>query len=112
MTVLERNNLKLSEAQFERLADCLKVLASPLRLRLLMIVGSGEWTVGEIAGIAGVNASVASIHLHRMSDRGCIKATRKANRVYFTIAEPAVLSALQAWLCCPTALTRNVGRRD
>jgi len=90
--------LALTEAQFEQLADCLKVLASPLRLRLLMIVGSGEWTVGEIARMAGIGDSLASMHLAKMAARGCIKGRKQANCVRYLIAAPAVLLALQGWL--------------
>lgn len=90
--------LALTDAQFDQLAGCLKVLASPLRLRLLMIVGSGDWTVGQIARMAGISDSVASIHLARMSSRGCIRSRKQANSVRYSIAAPAVLLALQAWL--------------
>jgi ArsR family transcriptional regulator, zinc-responsive transcriptional repressor len=94
---MHNKQFALSDAQFDKLADCLKVLASPLRLRLLMIVASGDWTVGEIARMAGVSPSMASINLRRMAERGCIKALKKANCVHYAVTEPALLGALRGW---------------
>jgi len=103
----------LTDDQFDQLAACLKVIASPLRLRLLMIISSGNWTVGEIARMAGISASMASLHLTRMAARGCVKPRKQANCVRYSLAEPAVLSALQGWLqVVATEPTRSEGRRD
>ena len=50
-------------------------------------------TVTEIAGEAGVSITNASQHLRIMRDRGAVIAEKRAQSVYYRIADPRFIDA-------------------
>jgi hypothetical protein len=55
---------------FNQAAECLKTLAHPVRLRMVQLLLSGRYTVGELAEDCGVPDNVASEHLRLMQRCG------------------------------------------
>ena len=49
--------------RLERAARCLKVLAHPIRLMIIHILGNGELSVQELEKAVGVSQSSVSQHL-------------------------------------------------
>ena len=74
--------------RLEEAAECLKVLAHPHRLRIVEMLLSGTFTVGELAGACGVASHVASEHLRLMQRCGLLSSRREGKRVYYEVAEP------------------------
>jgi DNA-binding transcriptional ArsR family regulator len=80
---LERNMEGLAAA-----AECLRVLAHPVRLRIVQLLLHARYTVGEIAKDCDVPDNVASEHLRLMQRCGFFTSEREGRRVYYQVAEP------------------------
>ncbi|TWT41286.1 HTH-type transcriptional repressor SmtB [Thalassoglobus neptunius] len=75
-------------AAFSEAAECLKMLAHPVRLRIVQLLLQGRYTVGELAEDCGVPDNVASEHLRLMQRCGFFTSEREGRRVYYQVAEP------------------------
>lgn len=63
--------------------QALKNLADPTRLRLLILLGHGELTVGEICRILGQSQPRISRHLKMLTEAGFLDRFREQQRVYY-----------------------------
>ncbi|MDG2223585.1 MAG: metalloregulator ArsR/SmtB family transcription factor [Rubripirellula sp.] len=73
---------------FAQAAECLKILAHPVRLRMVQMLLHGRYTVGELAEDSGVPDNVASEHLRLMQRCGFFTSQREGRKVYYEVAEP------------------------
>jgi DNA-binding transcriptional ArsR family regulator len=69
-------------------AECLKTLAHPHRLRIVQMLLSGHYTVGELAEACEIPSHMASEHLRLMQRCGFLDVEKEGRCVYYTIAEP------------------------
>ncbi|PQO36377.1 ArsR family transcriptional regulator [Bremerella cremea] len=69
-------------------AECLRTLAHPVRIRMVQLLISGRYTVGEIAEDCGIAENLASEHLRLMQRCGFFTSEREGRRVYYQVAEP------------------------
>jgi ArsR family transcriptional regulator, zinc-responsive transcriptional repressor len=84
MVALAPANMKaLTEA-----AECLRILAHPVRLRMVQMLLCGRFTVGELANDCAIPSNVASEHLRLMQRCGFFISEREGRRVYYQVAEP------------------------
>lgn len=74
--------------ELNRAAACLKVMAHPVRLRIVDILMQGELSVGEIAELCGVKPHQVCEHLRLMQGCGYLTSTRSARSVYYRIVSP------------------------
>ena len=79
----KKNLAALTEA-----AECLKILAHPVRLRMVQLLLAGRYTVGELAEDCEVPNNVASEHLRLMQRCGFFTSERDGRKVFYGIAEP------------------------
>lgn len=86
-------------------AACLKVLAHPVRLRIVDILMQGEYAVREISEMCGVKQHQACEHLRMMQSCGLLKSERRGQMVYYRI----VSTQLPALLGC---VRRHFGSKD
>jgi len=70
------------------MADCLKVMAHPIRLRIVDILLQGDFSVGKIAELCEVRQHQACEHLRHMQTCGLLTSRRVGRRVYYSIASP------------------------
>jgi ArsR family transcriptional regulator len=83
-------------ADVEQLADRLKALADPVRLRLvgsLMAEPSRELCTCDLAPLVGLSEPTVSHHLKRLSDAGLVEKERRGVNVFYR-AVPAAIEAL------------------
>ena len=73
---------------FAEAAECLRILAHPVRLRFVQLLLHGKYTVGELAEDCQVPDNVASEHLRLMQRCGFLTSRREGRRVYYEVAEP------------------------
>lgn len=71
-----------------RAAECLKILAHPARIRMVQLLLSGRYTVGELAEDCGIPDNVASEHLRLMQRCGFFTSQREGRKVFYQVAEP------------------------
>jgi ArsR family transcriptional regulator, virulence genes transcriptional regulator len=91
------------ESKASEAADLLKLLANENRLLILCrLAASGEMSVGKLAEIVGLSQSALSQHLAKMRDEGLLATRRKAQTIYYHIADQnaqRVLALLKKIFC-------------
>lgn len=68
-------------------AECLKTLAHPHRLRMIQMLLSGRYTVGELAEACEIPSHMASEHLRLMQHCGLLSSEREGRCTYYQVAE-------------------------
>jgi DNA-binding transcriptional ArsR family regulator len=68
--------------------ECLRVMAHPVRLRIVDILMQGEFPVHEIAALCELPTAQTSEHLRLLQGRGLLEAQRRGRSVYYKIASP------------------------
>ena len=70
---------------FEELADLLRILGDPTRLRLLASLNQGELSVSEITQVTGFSQPRVSRHLKLLCESHVLRRTRDQNEVYYRV---------------------------
>ena len=78
----------------EKCADSLRVLAHPVRLRIVESVEARRLTVGELAESLEMPQAVVSQHLARMKAVGLLCVERDGRAAYYRIRDPSCTSLL------------------
>jgi DNA-binding transcriptional ArsR family regulator len=72
------------------IADRFRVLAEPMRLKILHALWDGELMVGEVIGeVGGLQANVSK-HLGVLSNAGLVTRRKEGLRVFYRIADSTV----------------------
>lgn len=69
-------------------ADCLRTLAHPHRLRIVQMLLSGRYTVGQLAEACEIPSHMASEHLRLMQHCGFLQSEKEGRRRYYSVVEP------------------------
>ncbi len=89
MAVPSRTKPKLIPLDsLEQAAECLRTLAHPHRLRIVQMLLSSKYTVGELAEACEIPSNMASEHLRLMQRCGFLNCKKDGRFAYYTIAEP------------------------
>ena len=101
----------LPEDLAELIARRFRVLADPLRVRMLDLLRDGELSVNAIAEQLGAGQQNVSKHLNVLADAGMVQRRKDGNHVYYGIADEGVFAlceqvcgSLQAQLSSLAAL--------
>ena len=86
----------LDAPEAERLAETLKALASPGRLRLLADLLGGERAVEDLARAAGLSDSATSHHLRLLRALRLVRARRDGRNVFYSLHDDHVADLLAA----------------
>lgn len=78
----------------ERAAEILKVVAHPLRLRIVELLETREMAVGELQELLGVSQSLTSQQLSLMKARGVLKSRKNGKQVYYCVDRPEVIQVI------------------
>jgi ArsR family transcriptional regulator len=78
----------------ERQAVFCGIFNNPLRIRLMLLIGDREMSVGEIAEKLDVSLPNLSQHLRLMKDRNCLASRKEGKNVYYHITSPLFLEAM------------------
>jgi ArsR family transcriptional regulator, zinc-responsive transcriptional repressor len=82
-------------ALLEDMAETLKVLAHPGRLRIVELLEvRQDVPVYVITEALGIPQASVSTHLNKMRRAGLIRATRKSREIWYTLANPHALTIL------------------
>ena len=86
----KREKRELSEAALAMIAERFRVLAEPMRLKILHALWDGERTVGDvIEEVEGLQANVSK-HLGVLQQAGLVSRRKDGLRVFYRIADPTV----------------------
>jgi DNA-binding transcriptional ArsR family regulator len=81
----------MTERLLEHVAQRLKAMGSPLRLRILHALEDRELTVTEILAVVRTTQANVSKHLTVLRAAGLVKSRRDGVSVHYGIADPMVL---------------------
>lgn len=84
----------MSAAEAERLAALLKVVAEPVRLRIMMLLAAEQLCVCHLQDALGVRQTLASHHLRALRDAGLVETEPCGRFVYYRL-RPGALDAAQ-----------------
>ncbi|MHB1787637.1 MAG: ArsR/SmtB family transcription factor [Acidimicrobiales bacterium] len=95
-TFLEVLAPPMERAEAAGLAELLKALGDPTRLRILSVLDTACVPVGSIVAATGLRQPAVSHHLRILRDRGVVRAERRGTYVYYCAASDALRPALDA----------------
>ena len=84
----------LNDEQLARVAETMRSISHPARLRIIEILEESEHSVTEIQDHLGITQSLTSQHLNNMRVRGVLKSRKEGNMVYYSIANPDVVKVI------------------
>ena len=86
-------NLNMPDEMLEAVSNRFKLLAEPMRLKILRVLCDREHTVQEI--VKEINASQANIskHLTLMHDNGVVTRRKEGLKCYYRIADESIIYA-------------------
>lgn len=79
----------------DQAAECLKIMAHPVRLRMVEILMQGEFPVHEIAEMCQLPPAQACEHLRRLQGHGFLASDRRGKTVYYRIIHPTLPRLIQ-----------------
>ena len=88
----------------ELVARRFRVLAEPMRIRLLDRLRDDEATVGELSTALGASQQNVSKHLAVLAEAGLLGRRKDGNRVYYRIIDESVFALCEQ--VCGSALER------
>jgi ArsR family transcriptional regulator len=83
---------QLNDEAFELIAGFFKVLADPVRLRLLHALYEGELTVMQLMAATGANQANVSKHLKVLHDAGLVTRRKQGTNAWYRIGDAAVFN--------------------
>jgi len=86
----------IPERLAQLIAERFRVLAEPMRVRLLDSLRDGEATVGELAERLGTSQQNVSKHLAVLVNAGLVARERRGTRAVCRIADPTVFDLCEA----------------
>jgi len=98
-----KNTPTLSRDKLATAARLLKVIAHPVKLEILQLLGSeNSMDVSSLCDCigAGCEISMMSHHLAKMKDNGILKSEKKGKQVFYSIADKSLLSLLDCMDQC------------
>lgn len=73
------------QLDFERLADTLKALADPTRLRVLALLHIRDCCVCELVPLFGISQPAISKHMSRLKSAGLVQESRQGMWVFYSV---------------------------
>jgi len=73
--------------EFEKLAETLKALADPTRLKIISLLRTRDCCVCELVPIFNISQPAISRHLSRLKTAGLVRETRKGQWVFYSLNE-------------------------
>lgn len=89
---MRRPKQELSDAALQMIANRFKVLAEPMRLKILHALWDGEQTVGELIAAVGALQANVSKHLGILQQAGLVKRRKEGLNVYYRICDDTVFA--------------------
>jgi ArsR family transcriptional regulator len=87
---MRRPKRELSDTAFHMIANRFKVLAEPMRLKILHALWDGERTVGDlVAATAALQANISK-HLGVLQQAGLVSRRKAGVNVYYRICDETV----------------------
>ena len=96
MRASQRHN-RTDTTSLQAAAELLRVVAHPIRLRLIQMILQRAYTVGELAEACELPSAIVSGHLRLMQRHGLMAGKRDGRQVFYQVVEPS-LSCILEWI--------------
>jgi DNA-binding transcriptional ArsR family regulator len=94
----------------EKASECLRVIAHPIRLRMVDILMRGDFPVHHIARLCAIPPQQACEHLRLLKGHGLLGSRRRGRLVYYHVIAPQLPGLLQCLAQnCPAASMPKTG---
>ena len=84
-----RSERSLAGVDLTAVAEALRVLAHPTRLKIVDLLMRREHSVGELAQALGEPQAAVSQHLAQLRGRGVLDVQREGRSAYYYVVHPA-----------------------
>jgi DNA-binding transcriptional ArsR family regulator len=81
-----------SDELFARIAERLKALADPTRLKILHAIEDRELCVSDILATVGGSQANVSKHLAKMRTSGVLASRREGTSIFYRVVDPAAFT--------------------
>lgn len=81
---------QISDEMLELVAQRLRLLSDPMRLKILHQLQYGERSVSELVELTKASQPNVSKHLSGLRTHGLVKRRQEGNMAYFSISDPFV----------------------
>lgn len=85
----------LTQEAFEMIAARFRVLAEPMRLRILHTLGKSEMSVTELVESTGAGQANISKHLGLLLDAGLVARRKEGLNVFYSVADASIFELCQ-----------------
>ena len=75
-------------------ADFFKVLAHPMRIRILELLAGGEKSVNQLQAALGVEAAAVSQQLAVLRSKSIVDAKKDGTKVIYSLRDPMIVELL------------------
>ena len=79
----------------EAIADLLRTLGQPERLKILLAIGQQEACVCHLEAALGLRQAYISQHLMALRQAGLVTARRDGRNIYYRLEDPSLLSFIR-----------------
>lgn len=88
------NPVEITDSEADYLAQVMGALASPVRLKILAYLRSGEHTVTSICQAINENQTTVSNHLRLLRHLSLVSGERSGRHIYYTLYDTHVVDLL------------------
>ncbi len=81
---------------YGKVSSLLRVLGHPMRIRILLEIGSGESCVCHLKAQLGIRQAYLSQHLMALRQEGILQTNREGRYIYYRIANQKILGLITA----------------
>ncbi|MBN9791608.1 transcriptional regulator [Pseudonocardia sp. TMWB2A] len=92
------------EDEVRRVADAMRMLSDPTRVKILWALLQGESSVACLADLVGAAPTAVSQHLSKLRLSGLVENRREGTYVYYTVEDATVRAVLERMLGQGTAV--------
>jgi len=96
---------------YQMQAEICKVLANPIRLEILNLIGQQEVSFGDLLSALGISKTNLSQHLAVLRKSGVVMGRRKGVYTFFRLTYPEIETACQAVQKVLSKHLRETGKR-
>ena len=76
-------------------AECLKAIAHPTRLQIILYIMKGDYTVYEISKYCALSQAQTSGHLRLMEGKGLLSRERRGRSVFYSILDSHLIDVME-----------------
>jgi DNA-binding transcriptional ArsR family regulator len=85
-----------TETSLENLATILRVISQPVRLEILLAIGTGEACVCHLEAAIGQRQAYISQQLMALREADIVTGRREGRNIYYRVANPQIFELIQA----------------